>query len=179
MLKIAITLPMVISGEVAIIRRLLADGFDVIHLRKPEADINYCRALLSELKPIQRARIVVHDHAALYHEFGLRGIHLNKNISALPTGYSGSRTRSCHSFEEVTMYKDECDYLFLSPIFDRISKQGYRSAFSHEELTWASQRGIIDSKVIALGGVTQQDMKYLEALGFGGVAMSGAIYKHE
>lgn len=179
MLKIAVTLPTVICGEVAIIRHLLADGIDIIHLRKPQADIDYCRALLRELTPAERSKIVVHDYVELYYEFGLRGIHLNKNISTLPADYSGSRTRSCHSFEEVIRFKDGCDYLFLSPIFDSISKQGYRSAFSHEELTWASQRGIIDSKVIALGGVTQQDMKYLEALGFGGVAMSGAIYKHE
>lgn len=177
MLKIAVTLPTVICGEVAIIRHLLADGFDVIHLRKPQADIDYCRALLRELTPAERSKIVVHDYSELYYEFGLRGIHLNKNISALPADYSGSRTRSCHSFEEVTMYKDECDYLFLSPIFDSISKQGYRSAFSHEELTWASQRGIIDSKVVALGGVTADKIDYLTALHFGGVALSGAVYR--
>lgn len=49
MLKIAITQPDAVCGEAAIIRRLLANGFDIVHLRKPEADVDYCRGLLAEL----------------------------------------------------------------------------------------------------------------------------------
>lgn len=177
MLKIAITLPDAISGEVATIRRLLADGFDIVHLRKPNADIEYCRQLLGGLSVAERSRIVVHDYYSLYREFALRGVHLNRNIASLPSDYCGSRTRSCHSFEEVVRYKEEVDYLFLSPIFDSISKAGYRSAFSHEELRRAANEGIIDSRVIALGGVALDKITYLESLGFGGVAMSGAVYK--
>lgn len=177
MLKIAITLPDAISGEVATIRRLLADGFDIVHLRKPNASIEYCRQLLGGLSVAERSRIVVHDYYSLYREFALRGVHLNRNIVSLPSDYCGSRTRSCHSFEEVVRYKAEVDYLFLSPIFDSISKAGYRSAFSHEKLHRAANEGIIDSRVIALGGVAPDKISYLESLGFGGVAMSGAVYK--
>lgn len=175
MLKIAITRPDAICGETAIIRRLLANGFDIVHLRKPDADIDYCRRLLAELTPCERARIVVHDYYTLYEEFTLRGIHLNRCVSHYPNGYRGTRTRSCHSFEEVVRFKHECDYLFLSPIFDSISKAGYHSAFSFEQLRKAADEGIIDSKVIALGGVTLDKIPLLESLGFGGVAMLGAL----
>ena len=175
MLQIAITQPYAIDGEDAIIGHLLANGFDIVHLRKPEANIEYCRALLRRLNPSERSRIVVHDYASLYEEFALRGIHLNRNYTAYPTHYRGTRTRSCHSFEEVARYKDECDYLFLSPIFDSISKRGYCSKFSHTELLSASREGIIDTKVIALGGVTPNKIGYLQSLHFGGVAMMGAI----
>ena len=41
----------------------------------------------------------------------------------------------------------------------------------------ASADGIIDRKVIALGGVTFDKISYLKKLNFGGVAMIGAIYK--
>ena len=177
MLKIAITLPDAISGEVAMLRRLLADGFDIVHLRKPNATIDYCRQLLGGLSVAERSRIVVHDYYSLYEEFGLKGVHLNRNILGLPADYCGSRTRSCHSFEEVVRYKAEVDYLFLSPIFDSISKAGYHSAFSHEELRRAANEGIIDCRVIALGGVVPDKISYLESLGFGGAAMSGAVYK--
>lgn len=95
----------------------------------------------------------------------------------LPDDYSGSRTRSCHTLEEVVRYKAQCDYLFLSPIFDSISKEGYASAFSHQELCLAAREGIIDSRVVALGGVTPELIPYLASLGFGGVAMSGALFK--
>lgn len=173
---IAITLPYAVDGEVAIVRRLLADGIYALHLRKPESDIDYCRRLLRQLTASERARIVVHDYATLYEEFSLRGIHTNRNIAQLPDGYSGSRSRSCHSIREVARYKGEYDYLFLSPIFDSLSKPGYRSAFSHEELLEASREGIIDQRVFALGGVSPDRLPYLESLHFGGAAMSGAIY---
>ena len=76
-------------------------------------------------------------------------------------------------------YKDSYDYLLLSPIFDSISKVGYRSAFSLEELERAARAGIIDERVIALGGVTLEKIPILEALNFGGVAMMGAVYNIE
>ena len=78
--------------------------------------------------------------------------------------------------EEVEKYKAEYDYLFLSPIFDSISKVGYLSGFSERELLSASESGIIDKQVIALGGVTFERIHYLKMLNFGGVAMIGAIY---
>lgn len=179
MLKIAITLPYAIDGEAAFIRRLLANGIDIVHLRKPEANIDYCRVLLGELTDAERARIVVHDYYTLYEEFALRGVHQNRKIVHLPKEYRGSRTRSCHSFEEVVRYRDECDYLFLSPIFDSISKEEYCHQFSHEELQQAAREGIIDNRVVALGGVTPDKIAYLESLNFGGVAMSGAIFRQQ
>ena len=175
MLQIAITQPFAIDGEDAIIRHLLANGFDIVHLRKPDADIAYCRDLLGRLTPSERSRIVVHDYATLYDEYVLRGIHLNHSYTAYPPHYQGTRTRSCHTFEEVARYKDECDYLFLSPIFDSISKHGYLSKFSHDELLNASRTGIIDNRVIALGGVMPERIEYLQSLHFGGAAMMGAI----
>ena len=175
MLKIAITLPYAIDEEAAFIGQLLAEGIDIVHLRKPDAGIDYCRGLLKELTPDQRLRVVIHDYPTLYDEFSLRGVHLNRNVTQLPSDYRGSRTRSCHTFEEVVRHKEECDYLFLSPIFDSISKRGYCSKFSHTELLSASHAGIIDTRVIALGGVTPKRIDYLKSMNFGGIAMMGAI----
>jgi thiamine-phosphate pyrophosphorylase len=64
----------------------------------------------------------------------------------------------------------------LSPIFDSISKVGYKSAFTNDELLKASKDGIIDERVIALGGITPDKIPYLRELNFGGVAMLGSIY---
>lgn len=173
---IAITTPKVIDKDAYIIRRLLDKGVDIVHLRKPESCIDDCRKLLSTLDAEYRASIVIHDYPELYSEFSLRGIHINRNITTLPDGYNGLKTRSCHSLEEVVRYKSEYDYLLLSPIFDSISKAGYRSGFDTETLRRAAERGIIDSKVIALGGVTLDKISYLKGLNFGGAAMVGAIY---
>ena len=81
----------------------------------------------------------------------------------------GLVSRSCHSLDELTA---EANYLFLSPIFDSISKPGYRAAFSAEEL-----RGKVDGRVFALGGVTFEQLPYIQELGFGGAAMLGAAWR--
>ena len=173
---IAITTPKVIDEDAYIIKSLLDKGIDTVHLRKPESCIDDCRKLLSTLDAEYRASIVIHDYPELYSEFSLQGIHINRNITTLPDGYNGLKTRSCHSLEEVVRYKSEYDYLLLSPIFDSISKVGYRSTFNEDVLQRASTSGIIDSKVIALGGVTLDKISYLKGLNFGGAAMVGAIY---
>ena len=172
---IAITKPYCENDEAAFIRRLFESGFDIVHLRKPEADINYCRALLEKLTEEERKKIIVHDLHVLYEEFSLKGIHINKNITTLPEGYQGFKTRSCHSLEEVKMYKNDFDYVFLSPIFDSISKVGYKSAFDENVLRKASEQGIIDEKVVALGGVTFDKLPFLKELNFGGAAMMGSL----
>lgn len=173
---IAITSPKVTDADEYIIKGLVKRGIDIVHFRKPDSGIEECRSLLLKLTSGERSKIVVHDYPSLYEEFSLLGIHVNKNVTSLPEGYSGLKTRSCHSFEEVEIYKDDYDYLFLSPIFNSISKQGYMSSFSNAELLQASREGIIDGKVIALGGVTFDKIPYLKELNFGGVAMIGAIY---
>ena len=173
---IAITSPKVIDEDAYLINTLLNSGIDIIHLRKPDSSIDECRNLLAKLSAKQRAKIVVHDFPELYFEFSLKGIHINKNIISLPNGYKGFKTRSCHSFEEIIKYKSDYDYLFLSPIFDSISKDGYKSTFSEAMLLKASADGIIDDKVIALGGITFDKIPYLRSLNFGGVAMLGSIY---
>lgn len=173
---IAITVPKMIDEDAYLISNLLKMGIYSVHLRKPEASIHECRTLLAKLTKEERAKIIIHDYPELYTEFSLKGIHINKNITTLPDGYNGFKTRSCHSFEEIERYKTEYDYLFLSPIFNSISKVGYKSGFTKEELLKASTSGIIDHKVIALGGITLDMIPYFKELNFGGIAMIGGIY---
>ena len=173
---IAVSIAEIIDEDAQIIASLLDSAVDIVHLRKPCAGADRLRAILCRLSLEHRSRIVVHDYPELYTEFSLLGVHVNRNIPSLGDDYSGLRTRSCHSLDEIVRYKQQYDYLFLSPIFDSISKVGYTSQFSHDELLRASSMGIIDSRVVALGGVTPDKIAYLEQLGFGGAAMSGAIY---
>lgn len=176
---IAITTPQAMTEDVCLIQSLIEKGVDVVHLRKPDASIDACRKILDALTLEQRSKIIIHDFPELYYEYSLKGIHVNKNVTSLPADYNGFKTRSCHSFEELVMCKNEYDYLFLSPIFDSISKNGYKSIYTNDDLQEASKLGIIDDKVIALGGVTLDKIEYLRKLHFGGVAMIGGIYNRK
>lgn len=101
---------------------------------------------------------------------------MNKRNPVCPSIHTGSVSRSCHSIEELDHIED-IDYCFLSPIFDSISKKGYLSAFSKEELADASRKGIINSKVYALGGITPEHIPLLQEFGFGGVAVLGYLWE--
>ncbi len=175
MLWLVITSPSFIPDEASFLHRLFVHGVDIVHLRKPGATAEECARLLDDLTSDDRRRIVIHDFFELAEPYGLKGIHLNARRSTVPDGYEGHVSRSCHSLEEVKRYKDVCDYVFLSPIFDSVSKQGYASAFTDATLRQASCDGIIDHKVVALGGVTPDKIDYLQQLNFGGVAMLGCV----
>jgi thiamine-phosphate pyrophosphorylase len=123
---------------------------------------------------------VLHDHFPLAAKYRLKGVHLNsRNPEANFKGEywsSCSISRSCHSLEEVVANKDSCNYLTLSPIFDSISKEGYKAGFPEEILTGAADKGIIGNKVVALGGISSSNIQSVKKLGFGGVAVLGTVW---
>lgn len=174
---IVITSPEFLQGEADFIDRLFGHGLDRLHLRKPGADIGECRRLLDGISREWLPRIVVHDNFGLCREYGLGGVHLNGRNPMAPPNHEGSVSRSCHSLEEISRYKGECDYLTLSPIFNSISKQGYMAAFGPGQLAAARDSGLIDRRVIALGGVTLENIPRVKELGFGGVAILGDVWQ--
>ena len=174
---IIITSPDFISGEAVFISKLFSQGLDLLHLRKPEASLEACKRLLLQIPKHWYSRIVLHKHFALAEEFGLHGIHLNRQCSQVPDSFRGSISCSCHTIEEVITQKDSKNYVFLSPIFDSISKVGYHAAFSPTLLKQAAIENIIDEKVIALGGITANNIPLVKEWHFGGIALLGDIWK--
>lgn len=148
---VLLTKPEFFSGEAEIINSLFRHGLPTLHLRKPQATAEEKDALVAQIEPRFRDRIVMHNH----------DLH------------------SCHTLEEVSRNKLKSDYVFLSPIFDSISKQGYHAAFTEETLRQAHHAGIIDKQVIALGGITPTNARKALSLGFGGVAVLGDIWQSE
>lgn len=174
--RIAITLPEILQEDALLIIRALECGYSRVHLRKPEASEEEIAGIIEQIPVKFRNRISIHYYPDIAVLYGLGGIHLNQRSNKVPAGFRGLVSRSCHSLEEVEKYKSECDYLFLSPIYDSISKKGYKSNFSKETLKKAAEQRIIDSKVYALGGVNESKVEEIESLGFGGGAMLGCVW---
>lgn len=173
---IVITEPQFTDNEADIIAQLLRWGVDLIHIRKPEATAKDVEKLLKTIPTEYHNRLVLHDCFELSAHFALHGLHLNRRNSALPYGFQGSVSRSCHTLEEAERHKPMCDYVFLSPIFNSISKQGYASTFAPQTLLEAKEQGIIDEKVFALGGITADKIEETKRYGFGGAALLGDVW---
>lgn len=142
-----------------------------MHLRHPRLSLTDTAAIIEAIPQWLRHRISLHDHHILIRIFPELWIHLNsRNPEPLP-GAAGV-SRSCHSLAELNDGLP-VDYSFLSPIFDSISKQGYTSAFSIDQL----RRADLGPNTIALGGVTPARFPLLKGLGFAGAAMLGHFWK--
>ncbi|MCF0191520.1 MAG: thiamine phosphate synthase [Marinilabiliaceae bacterium] len=176
---ILITPPDFIEEEAKIVNRLFKVGVDRLHIRKPMADESDVAHYISQIDSVWYQQISIHYHYNMARHFHLGGVHFkSKDIGQeeKKNYYRYLISASCHTLEEVEACKMQCDYLFLSPIFDSISKQGYESRFTTENLTEASKNGIIDNKVIALGGINKQNAHLVQTIGFGGVAILGACW---
>lgn len=161
------------DGEVEQIKRVLACGVFRLHLRHPKAEESELRKILEGLTAEERRRVVLHDCYNLVSEYNLGGAHLNGRHPEFATICT---SRSCHSLAEVEESK-QMNYCFLSPIFDSISKSGYASNFTREVLLEAKSKGIINDRVIALGGISKDKLLQVREYGFGGVAILGTAWK--
>ena len=170
---VIISEPGFFSGEAEALRRLL-DGLECrVHLRKPGSAEEDMRRLVESLPEELRPRLTLQDHLQLAPEYGVGGVHPTSRFPEIPPCWRGLVSRSCHSLDEVAACQD-ADYLFLSPIFDSISKSGYRSAFTDAQLRSASD---IDGHVYALGGVRPENFPLLKEYGFGGAALLGHVWR--
>ena len=182
---IVITKPEMFPGEADMVNTLFANGMQRLHLRKPGASEEEMAEWIGRIDLPFRQRIIVHDHHRLLRTMGLGGIHLNARNPEAPAWFSAERqkrrsvtlSRSCHSLEEIAQWKGVCDYLFLSPIFDSISKGGYTSAFTRETLLQAYHDGLFSKPVYALGGVSADNIRSIYDYGFAGAAVIGSLWQ--
>lgn len=174
---IVVTDPEFLPEESSAIEMLLESGAYRVHIRKPGSDVQDYENLLKSIRPDLRARLSLHDHFGLAARYGTGGIHLNGRNPFPPEHFSGIISRSCHSFEEVAAHRNDCGYLFISPIFDSISKKGYNAGFSEAQIAAHKADGLIDNRVFAMGGVCPDNMQKLAAYGFSGAAVLGFIWE--
>lgn len=154
------------------VNTLMLNGVaDLYHLRKPlpPPDRLWIHRFRDGLFESMRDLIVVHDCFREARQLGFSRFHLNSRNPAAPPG-AAHISKSCHSLRELE-HISGYEYVTLSPIFDSISKSGYHSAFSLDNLRGRLPEG----KVIALGGVDARNLFQLYRAGFAGGAMLGAI----
>jgi thiamine-phosphate pyrophosphorylase len=199
-LKLLFSKEEAVMKELDIINQLLADqNVDFFHLRKPSLDYNEMCTFLAGLNAEYHHKIMIHSHFGLIEKYDLAGINLNK-AALNQLAYADEvdkcfiqpmvlRDRtieinkivpnrvsySAHSMEEIQDLAFDTDYVFLSPIFDSISKVDYQSNFNDLESLKVNLKNT-KTKVIALGGVKTGNEALLKEIGFSGLARLGDFW---
>jgi len=202
---IVITNPTPVENEINHIHSLLEEGLELLHIRKPDFTEEEMKVFLSEIELEFRDRLVLHQHHQLAETFGINRIHLSRkeriqslngpfkpsNIFRTPSDPNSDRVKSTSvhsivSFNAVnygTPFRilrpeskstDNFDYAFLSPIYPSISKPDYVS--KNNLIESVKQRTNFSTKLIALGGITHENIREALENGFDDVAVLGTIW---
>ncbi len=177
-----------VPNEQYVLNLLFCEGLTHFHLRKANYSTRQMVAYLDRIPVIFRPHVILHSHFELIEEYGLRGAHFTRKdnyadyvrqhkprLQADGRAF-GHQSFSLHSISEIKRTEPIYDYLFLSPIFDSISNQGYNSKFRIHDLHRFLQQKTDRPAVIALGGVTDTVVKSVFETGFDGMALLGYIW---
>ncbi len=179
----ALTQPDIFSGEREAIAALLDAGLTWLHLRKPKLDLRETRDFLLSLPEECLPKMILHDHHPLAEEFPLGGIHFNSRNPFEKGG--GVRTKdplqkslSVHEFRELDDLPEEIETVFFAPVFPSLSKKDHVPKYSLEEMaaSIAVFKNKSRAKVLALGGIDENNIAAVVRMGFDGAALLGALW---
>ncbi len=168
-----------IKGELELLIQLFEKGLEYFHIRKPAFSYSKMEEYVKKIPEIYRNRLILHSHYELVDKYKLKGIHFTKYTYSLINLYKNRsihKSISYHSFDEIKSNNYKFDYIFLSPIYNSISKKGYNSAFTEYELLNFFQSNRINQNIIALGGISEKKINNTLDKGFNGAAVLGEIW---
>ncbi len=171
----------IFPGEADVLNQMFDGGMSLLHLRKYENSKTEIIGLLDKIKPEHYSKIAIHQYHEMAEELGFKRIHFSETDRIQQTEKQLQRLKeegftlstSVHSEDTYRKLNAVFDYAFLGPIFDSISKQGYKAR------KFDLQKKNPNVKVIALGGITVVNHKDAIELGFDGVGVLGSIWNSE
>ena len=173
-----------LPGETECWKELLSAGADAILLRKPGWTEDDYVNLLEQTDPAVYPHILIAQYCQLQQRYGLLGAHFSENLrnSTPPQWLEALRSEGCllstgiHHTSTLPVMRAHWDLLLLSPVFDSISKPGYKGQV---ETGFRLQRDISagNARVLALGGVDQNNAGLAQQMGFDGIALLGAVWQ--
>lgn len=167
-----------VANEQTSLVKMFEHGLEQFHVRKPsyseEDMINYLNLIPKQYYKY----VIIHSHFKLAETYGLKGIQVGcKRISEAKTFFNKFEYigYSAHSLNEIKENRGHYTHFFLSPIYTSISKKGYISAFSKSDLI-EFLKTEEQSNIIALGGLTHDNVSETISLGFNAVATIGSVW---
>ena len=172
-----------VADEAQMLSQLFEYGLNYFHLRKYNLSEAGIITFINSIPAIFHNRIVLHSNFNLLEKFELKGIHLNEENRSKADNFEHKKiiSTSFHSLEEIENNKYKYEYIFLSPVFDSISKPNYKSKFDLRMVEdrfrlWKKENREVCG-VIALGGVEKNNISAIKQAGFAGAALLGTVWE--
>jgi Thiamine monophosphate synthase len=187
-----ITLPGFFPGEVELLEGMFEAGLEKLHVRKPGAAGNDMADLLERLAPGWASRLVLHGMPELACQYGIPQIHGAVELmdgkgrsgggpvvgafhgGSLAEGGPGPAiSTSVHSWEEFKALPAGLAYAFISPLFDSISKPGYKA----NTALLRQPEGTLACMPVGLGGIGADTIEAMIGRGWKGAAVLGWVWE--
>jgi len=180
---LAISNPEFIPDEAELINSLFGEGLACLHIRKPDSSEDEFRALIKRINPEFLERISIHQHHQLAKDFGLKRLHFtekHREMQSEETIKSLSEngftlSTSIHDLAELDHLPPYFGYTFFGPVFDSISKSGYKSELLQGFCLRKETRKI---QIIALGGIDYTNLGQVQNMNFDGAAILGTLWNN-
>ncbi|MGB1247537.1 MAG: thiamine phosphate synthase [Chitinophagales bacterium] len=181
---IVYTIPYDIKDEVKTINRLFEDGLDNLHVRKPGFSASTIKEMIKGIDPQFHQNLVLHSHYHLALTHDIKGIHLSNPNFFIKQQYAKllklkkndlQVASTVHDIHQTTDINSVVDYAMVGPLYTKYSEENKKTNFNRFELAQSVQNA--SKKLIALGGISIQDIPLLQQIGFAGVALQSAIWK--
>lgn len=177
---IVLSHPCELNREKEAIEQLFSLGVDFFHIRKPGIEENEIEKYIQKIPEKYHRKLILHSHYNLAKKYNLKGIHITEKTknSGIEKQFKDYHTSiSIHCIDELNELTNQYNYAFISPVFDSISKQNYKSRISPEILKKQFQKNRIHTKVVALGGINPENIKKLNNTGIYGCAVLGFLWE--
>ncbi len=181
---IVISNPTAIANEINTIDALFENGLELLHIRKPDFSETEIKTFVSKIKTAFRHQLVLHSNHHLALELGIDRIHFTEKTRIetpeeqlkkwKKSGYTLST--SIHQMSDFEALSSVFDYAFFGPVFESISKPNYVSNLDFKKEL--EQRKNNTTALIALGGITSENIKTALTFGFDDVALLGSIWNN-
>lgn len=173
------------------IRLALEGGIKWVQLRMKEASEEEFLSVGTEVRRLCNqygATFIIDDHVELVHKLKADGVHLGKNDMPIIEarrilGNNVIIGGTANTFEDIAShYQATANYIGCGPFRFTTTKKGLSPTLGLEGYRSIMQKvkeAAIDIPVVAIGGITAEDIPGIMQTGISGIALSGAILRAE
>jgi thiamine-phosphate pyrophosphorylase len=166
--------------EFEVVKQLFSHGLETYHLRKHDFTYaqmdNYLKNIPSEFHP----SIIIHSHYGLVNKYNLKGVHvstLNPGPAPEPLPEKCYKSTFCYNLEDIELHDHIYDQVIIGPVFKSISNpEYYNCKYNHEALSKFLMHHQFESKILAIGGIDENNSRTAIRFGFDGVVVLGSLW---